>query len=128
MSGEPWRHPVPRLEGHQRPGRASTFFVVFTKGKFFKMAQGKPIDRNAKAGCIEQAVVSGNFPDARRAMAIKLARMMDGTDSARDVKSISLTLDSLLDKCEADALRLSDMADTPYAQIMREAEAALANG
>ena len=92
------------------------------------MAQGKPIDRNAKAGCIEQAVMSGNFPDARRAMVIKLARMMDGTDSARDVKSISLTLDSLLDKCEADALRLSDMADTPYAQIMREAEAALANG
>lgn len=92
------------------------------------MAQGKPIDRNAAAGSIEQAVTAGNFADARLAMAVKLARMMDNTDSARDVKSISLSLEGLLDKCEADAVRNSDIASTPYAQIMREAEAALVNG
>lgn len=91
------------------------------------MAQGKPISDAIPVGSIEKAVRNGEWASARLSMAVKLARMMDNTDSARDVKSISLSLEPLLDKCEADAQRVNDAVDTPYAQIMREAEAALAN-
>lgn len=86
------------------------------------MAKGKAIDSTIPIGSIEQAVIDGNWASARLSMAVKLARMMDNTDSARDVKSISLSLEPLLDKCEADAKKIVESTDTPYAQIMREAE------
>ena len=91
------------------------------------MAQGRAIKNTIPIGSIESAVLNGEWAAARLSMAVKLARMMDNTDSARDVKSISLSLEPLLDKCEADAQREIDNAETPYAQIMREAEAALAH-
>ena len=91
------------------------------------MAKGKPIDNTIPIGSIEDAVLNGEWASARLSMAVKLARMMDNTDSARDVKSLSLSLEPLLDKCEADANRAVENSETPYAQIMREAEAALAN-
>lgn len=86
------------------------------------MAKGKAIDSTIPIGSIEQAVIDGNWASARLSMAVKLARMMDNTDSARDVKSISLSLEPLLDKCEADAKKIVENTETPYAQIMREAE------
>lgn len=91
------------------------------------MAQGKPILPDAPIGPVEQAIRAGNYSDARVHMTVKLARMMDNTDSARDAKAIALSLTQLIDKCEAESLAASDIAETPYAQIMREAEAALAN-
>ena len=91
------------------------------------MAKGKPIDSTIPIGSIEAAVLNGEWASARLSMAVKLARMMDNTDSARDVKSLSLSLEPLLDKCEADAIRAVENSETPYARIMREAEAALAN-
>ena len=53
--------------------------------------------------------------------------MMDATDSARDAKSISLSLIQLMDKCEIDAAREGSEKDTPLAQILAEAEAITAN-
>ena len=91
------------------------------------MAQGRAIDNTIPIGSIESAVLNNEWTTARFNMAVKLARMMDNTDSARDVKSISLSLEPLLDKCEADAQRMIENTETPYAQIMREAEAALEN-
>lgn len=91
------------------------------------MAKGKAITNTIPIGSIEAAVMNGEWASARLSMAVKLARMMDNTDCARDIKSLSLSLDPLLDKCEADAQRIMDKQETPYAQIMREAEAALAN-
>lgn len=91
------------------------------------MAQGKPISDTIPIGSIEHAVLCGNWKSARLSMAAKLARMMDNTDSARDVKSISLSLGQLLEKCEADAQSIEANNETPYAQIMREAEHVLAN-
>ena len=91
------------------------------------MAAGRKIKPNDPMGAIEQAVKAGNYQDARRAMTEKLARMMDNTDSARDAKALAISLDPLIDKCEAFEMQRSDIASTPYAQIMREAEAALAN-
>ena len=91
------------------------------------MAAGKSVDLAAPAGAIEQAVVDGDYAKARKKITVKLARMMDATDSARDAKSISLSLIQLIDKCEADAARAGAEKDTPLAQILAEAEAALAN-
>lgn len=91
------------------------------------MAQGRKIDGTIPIGSIEEAVLNGEWASARLSMAAKLARMMDNTDSARDVKAISLSLAPLLDKCEVDAKQAADAVDTPFAMIMREAEEALAN-
>lgn len=91
------------------------------------MAAGKAVDLTAPAGRIESAVESGDFASARLNMAIKLARMMDATDCARDAKSICLSLIDLLDKCEADNIRNAGASDNPLAQILREAEETLAN-
>ena len=91
------------------------------------MAAGKAVDLNAPAGKIEAAISSGNFTKARLNMAVKLGRMMDATDCARDAKSICLSLIDLLDKCEADELRKPGNNENALAQILREAEETLAN-
>lgn len=91
------------------------------------MAAGKPVDLKAPAGAIEREINSGNYAAARKQMAVKLARMLDSTDSARDAKSICLSLNQLVDRLEVDALNSEAASETPYAQIMREAEAALIN-
>ena len=91
------------------------------------MPKGKQIVNTVPIGSIEDAVRNSEWSNARLRMAVKLARMMDNSDSARDIKSLSLSLEPLLDKCEADAIRAVENSETPYARIMREAEAALAN-
>jgi hypothetical protein len=91
------------------------------------MAQGKQITNESPIGSIEQAVRDSDFTKARYSMSVKLARMMDATDSARDVKSLSLTLLDLLEKCETDRLREAEKNDTPLASILAEAETVLAN-
>lgn len=88
--------------------------------------QGIPIAKDAPVGAIENAVSSKDYKQARSLMAIKLARMLDHTDSARDAKSICLSLTQLLDKCEQDSQE-TKFDNTPYAQIMAEAEKVLAN-
>lgn len=97
----------------------------FTKEGF--MAQGKQITNESPIGSIEQAVRDSDFTKARYSMSVKLARMMDATDSARDVKSLSLTLLDLLEKCETDRLREAEKNDTPLASILAEAETVMAN-
>lgn len=90
------------------------------------MAERIPISKDAPALAIEQAVRGKDYKKARELMAIKLARMLDYTDSARDSKSICLSLTQLIDKCEADEQQRDDK-DTPYSRIMAEAEQVLAN-
>lgn len=90
------------------------------------MAQGKRVDVNADAGPIESAVLARDYAAARMAMAGKLAKMLDATDSARDVKALSLSLGPLLDRCETEESIMSD-SDTPLADIMREVEEAFAD-
>ena len=89
------------------------------------MAQGKPIDSTIPMGSIEAAVVDERWKDARHLMAAKLARMMDNTDCARDVKSISLSLTPLIDQCEADTREESGRRSSPLADVLAEAEAIL---
>ena len=91
------------------------------------MASGVPINKDAPVCPIESAVKSKDYALARTLMAEKLARMLDYTDSARDAKSISLSLTQLLDRCENDYQERKSEQLTPYAQIMREAEKVLAD-
>ena len=76
---------------------------------------------------VEDAVRDEDWPAARKRMAIKLARMLDGTDSARDVKSISLSLAPLLNECDADSKKADDDNTTPLASILAEAERVIAD-
>ena len=57
----------------------------------------------------------------------KYAQVIDVTESGRDIKPLISGLFEAIDRL--NALEASDNAqnETPYAQIMREAEAALAN-
>ena len=92
------------------------------------MPKGKQIVNTVPIGSIEDAVRNSEWSNARLRMAVKLARMMDNSDSARDIKSLSLSLEPLLDKCEADAVARGVEEGTPLADILAEAEAALIHG
>lgn len=92
------------------------------------MPKGKQIVNTVPIGSIEDAVRNSEWSNARLRMAVKLARMMDNSDSARDIKSLSLSLEPLLDKCESDAVARGAEEGTPLADILAEAEAALING
>ena len=89
------------------------------------MAQGKSIPKNTKAASVEQAIIANDWEAARYAMAVKLGRMFDHTDSARDVKAISLSLAPLVDACEAGAR--GEIKSTPLESILAEAEKVLAD-
>ena len=83
------------------------------------MSAGKKIDMDAPAGGVEQAIIENDYPAARKAMAVRLARMFDNTDSARDVKALSISLAPLVERCEQDFNATSDeKADTPLNRIM----------
>lgn len=68
------------------------------------------------------AIRDGDWVRARRLMAIRLGEAFDQTDSARDLKAISMSLTPLMTQCEADDLRESASGDTPLATLMAEAD------
>ena len=80
--------------------------------------------RYAEQGPISQAVEARDWRTARLALAEKLAKVADATDSARDAKAVARELASVIDRCEADqyAADAKD-ADSPLAQILAEADA-----
>ena len=83
------------------------------------MAQGKKIPKNPEAASVEAALLAGDWPLVRYAMAVKLARMFDHTESARDVKALSVSLAPLIRSCEAAHITSEG---TELAQILAEAE------
>lgn len=87
------------------------------------MSQGKKIRMEEPAKNVEQAILDNDYPSARKAMAVRLARMFDNTDSARDVKALSISLAPLIERCEADSAGVQDAeADTPLNRIVAMAE------
>lgn len=66
------------------------------------MAMGRKIDTDGLPS-VEEAVDSRDYDGARRAIALKLARLLDGTSSARDGRAIAATLCDVLDVCEGHA-------------------------
>ena len=86
------------------------------------MSQGKRVDMTVPIDSVEDAVVRQDWKGARLAMAVRLARMLDSTDSARDVKALVMSLDPLIDKCESDSKADDEVAkDTPLADILKMA-------
>lgn len=69
-------------------------------------------DRNE----LMEAVEGGDWNRARHLAAIRVADMMLRTDSPREVKALSISLDTLLDKCEkadvTDSMRKSKSGKT----------------
>lgn len=73
------------------------------------------------ADSVEQALQDGDYEQAQRLMALKLAHAFDATNSARDLKALSREL-----KQAIDAMQQAEeaSADTPLAQILSMAEEA----
>lgn len=70
---------------------------------------------------VETALKSGDYDRAQTLVALKLARLFDSTESARDAKAISRELRLAM----ADMRQAEDAAaDNPLAEIMRLAEQA----
>ena len=91
------------------------------------MPKNKPLP-TSNPESIEQAWASGNELEVARAVVTKYARVLDMTDSGRDIKPLATGMFEAIDRVHALEARYEGINETPYAQIMREAEAALANG
>jgi len=85
------------------------------------MSQGKKVDMTVPIQSVESAVLSEDWKSARYAMTVRLARMFDQTDSAREVKALSMSLEPMLDKCEKDAEEEKKNEKTALAEILEMA-------
>lgn len=79
---------------------------------------------NMQVTNVADAVRSGDWPSARRAMAVRLADAFDMTDSARDLKALALSLIPLVEACEVDAMKAEDQDGSPLFKIVEEARSA----
>lgn len=70
---------------------------------------------------VERAIESGDYDEAQRLMALKLARAFDKTDSARDLKALAREL-----RFSMESMQQAEQAnaDTPLAQILSMAKEA----
>lgn len=91
------------------------------------MPKNKPLpDSNPQS--IEQAWASRDELAVARAVVAKYARVLDMTDSGRDIKPLATGMFEAIERVHTLEAKDGIANETPYAQIMREAEAALANG
>ena len=69
---------------------------------------------------LSEAVRECDWDTARHLAAIRVAEAMERTEAAREVKSLSLSLSQLIDKCEA--ANVGQHGDTtPLGRIIAEA-------
>lgn len=91
------------------------------------MAKGQKIRGNDELGSIEDAIARRDYVQARHLTALRLAHLLDATESARDAKSLAHTVDSLIDKCALDFEREQRAnADNPLERILAEADTIIA--
>ena len=76
---------------------------------------------------IEEAWARGDELGMARAVVRKYARVLDMTDSGRDIKPLATGMFEAIAHVRALEAQNGLDNDTPYARIMREAEEALAN-
>lgn len=81
------------------------------------MSQGKKVDMSRPVKSVEEAIVGHDWAGARYAMTVRLARMFDATDSAREVKALSMSLDPMIDKCQTDYEDKQEKPETPLDKI-----------
>ena len=90
------------------------------------MPKNKPLPTSAPES-IEQAWAEHDELAVARAVVTKYARVLDMTDSGRDIKPLATGMFEAIDRVHALEAVYDQQNETPYARIMREAEAALAN-
>ena len=76
---------------------------------------------------LEQAWIDGGELEVTRQAVRKYAQVIDVTESGRDMKPLITGMFEAIDRLKALEAVEDSEGETPYAQIMREAEAALAN-
>lgn len=90
------------------------------------MPKNKPLPTSAPES-IEEAWASRDELAVARAVARKYARVLDMTDSGRDIKPLATGLFEAIDRVKALEAIDSAEANSPLADILAEAEAMLAN-
>lgn len=90
------------------------------------MPKNKPLPTSAPDS-IEQAWASGDELAFTSAVIQKYARVLDMTDSGRDIKPLASGLFEAVDRYNALSASQGVESETPLADILAEAEAALAN-
>lgn len=85
---------------------------TFTKGR-----TGCPMCTDRR---LSEAVRGADWAMARHLAAIKVAEAMERTESARDTKALALSLDQLIDKCEAARVGMTE-TETPLDEILASA-------
>ena len=90
------------------------------------MPKNKPLPTSAPES-IEMAWASGSELDVARAVVTKYARVLDMTDSGRDIKPLATGMFEAIDRVKALEAAQDSISDTPLAQILAEAEAITAN-
>ena len=90
------------------------------------MPKNKPLPTSAPES-IEEAWANGDELSVARAVVRKYARVLDMTDSGRDIKPLATGLFEAIDRVRAMEAVESAGANSPLADILAEAEAMLAN-
>lgn len=76
---------------------------------------------------MEAAWLEGGELEVTRQAVRKYAQVIDVTESGRDMKPLITGMFEAIDRLNALEASMPDESETPYAQIMREAEEVLAN-
>ena len=84
------------------------------------MPKNKPLETSAPES-IEQAWACGDEVAMARAVVRKYARVLDMTDSGRDIKPLVTGMFEAIDRLRAIEQRERDANETPLAEIMRMA-------
>ena len=90
------------------------------------MPKNKPLPTSAPSS-IEESWVNGGEITATRAVIRKYARVLDMTDSGRDIKPLATGMFDAIDRLKALEANDSASIDTPMSFILAEAEAVLAD-
>ena len=85
------------------------------------MPKNKPLPTSAPES-IEEAWASGDELAMARALVRKYARVLDMTDSGRDIKPLATGMFEAMDRVRVLESK-SNVGDTPLASIMAEADA-----
>ena len=69
---------------------------------------------------LSQAVQNGEWDRARHLAAIRVAQMMERTESPRETKALAVSLKDLIDECEANDV-CDTFKDSPVERILAQA-------
>ncbi len=87
------------------------------------MPKNKPLPTSAPES-IEEAWASGDELAMARAVVRKYARVLDMTDSGRDIKPLATGMFEAMDRVRALEAARSDQGKAPLFRILKEAESA----